>query len=174
MKPVNRIPANCAYTSVVHPLALPPPADDTKPRPYSQLNSGTVVLNPSKTISESIVHFLSTHDKIAEFSFPDQDLLTAFFKGKWKPIAWFYNALRTLRYVHPLMWDDDEVRCVHYILPDKPWKSRFTPLELEDELGVTNKWWWDQFDRLAEELKPADPEGWKLVALNVDHTVLGT
>lgn len=128
-----------------------------------------MVLNPSEALSEAIVHFLSTHDKIAEFSFPDQDLLTAFFKGQWKPIPWYYNALRTLRYIHPDEWSDYEIRCLHYILPDKPWQSRTTPAALEEQLGVVNGWWWDQFDKLVATLKVTDPEGSQLVLLNVDN-----
>ncbi|KAG5654789.1 hypothetical protein H0H81_003797 [Sphagnurus paluster] len=136
----------------------------------SQLNSGTVVLNPSGDLSNSIVHFLWNHDKVSEFAFPDQDLLTAFFSGRWKPIPWYYNALRTLRYTHPDEWSDDEVRCVHYILPDKPWHSRVTPLELEAQLGETNRWWWAQFDKLAMEMQKLDPEGWNLLLTTVDNS----
>jgi len=165
--PADWIPANCAHTAVRHPTALPPPATDSTPRPYSQLNSGTVVLNPSKKLAEGIVHFLSTHDKISEFSFPDQDLLTAFFKGKWTPISWYYNALRTLRYIHPDEWSDDEVRCLHYILPDKPWQSRVTPPESKAQLGEMNRWWWGQFDKLGEEMQNTDPQGWQLLLSNV-------
>jgi len=165
--PADWIPANCAHTANTHPLALPPIATDATPRPYSQLNSGTVVLNPSKELSEAVVQFLLTTDKIAEFSFPDQDLLTAFFKGKWKPIPWYYNALKTLRSIHPNEWRDDEVRCLHYILPDKPWQSRVPP-KLQPELDVLNKWWWQRFDQLGDEMKAADPEGWSLVLASVD------
>ncbi|KAF5377634.1 hypothetical protein D9615_005296 [Tricholomella constricta] len=153
--PADWIPANCAHTAVKHPTALPPPATDDTPRPYSQLNSGTVVLNPSKELSEAIVHFLSTHDKISEFSFPDQDLLTAFFKGNWKPISWYYNALRTLRYIHPEEWSDDE--------------SRITPRESEAQLGEMNQWWWKQFDKVGEEMHNTDPQGWQLLLPTVDY-----
>lgn len=163
-----RIPANCAHTANVHPLSLPPSSTDTTPRPYSQLNSGTVVLNPSEELSQAIVDFLLTHDKISEFSFPDQDLLTAFFKGKWKPLPWYYNALKTLRFIHPNEWRDEEVRCLHYILPDKPWQSRVTPAGLQPDLGILNSWWWQQFDHLREGLMTSDPEGWNLVLSNVD------
>jgi len=170
--PADWIPANCAHTANTHPLAWPPSATDASPRPYSQLNSGTVVLNPSKELSEAIVHFLLTHDKISEFSFPDQDLLTAFFEGKWKPIPWYYNALKTLRFIHSSEWRDEEVRCLHYILPDKPWQSRVTPPGMQPDLDVLNQRWWQQFDRLGEEMITSDPEGWHFVLSNVDnHTV---
>ncbi|KAG5718848.1 hypothetical protein E4T56_gene6329 [Termitomyces sp. T112] len=167
--PADWIPANCAHTKVDNPTALPPPYTDTSPRPYKQLNSGTVVLNPSKELYEGIVYFLSTSDKIAEFSFPDQDLLTAYFEGRWLPLHWYYNALRTLRYIHPNLWRDDEVRCLHYILPDKPWQSRVTSQESEAQLGEMNRWWWKQFDTLGEEMQTTDPRGWQFVLSSVDY-----
>jgi len=129
-----------------------------------------VVLNPSKRLFEAIEHFLLTTDKIAEFTFPDQDLLTAFFKDNWKPLPWYYNALKTLRYIHTNLWDDDEVRCLHYILPDKPWQSRKTPADVvQAHLSLMNQWWWDQFDSMAAELRIRDPQGWELVNANVDN-----
>ncbi|EDR15646.1 glycosyltransferase family 8 protein [Laccaria bicolor S238N-H82] len=165
--PSDWIPENCAHTAVTHPGALPPPATPETPRPYHQLNSGTVVLNPSKELLDAIVHFLQTSDKIATFSFPDQDLLTAFFEGKWRPISWYYNALRTLRFVHPQEWSDEEVRCLHYILPDKPWQSRVTPPD--SPFATVNGWWWEQFDAMIVNLECTDSEGWKLMLANVDN-----
>ncbi|KAG6816287.1 hypothetical protein H0H87_007230 [Tephrocybe sp. NHM501043] len=167
--PADWISANCAHTAVTDPTALPPPITKTSPRPYGQLNSGTVVLNPSTKLSEGIIHFLSTSDKIAEFSFPDQDLLTAYFDGTWKPLNWYYNALRTLRYIHTNLWKDEEVRCLHYILPDKPWQSRATRREDEALLGEMNRWWWRQFDDLSKEMQIVDPEGWELVRGSVNY-----
>jgi len=167
--PPDWIPANCAHTAVAHPTDPPPRAVEGTPRPYTQLNSGTVVLNPSTELAEAIVHFLKTDARIPGFTFPDQDLLTIFFRGKWTPLSWFYNALKTLRYIHPDMWSDDEVRCLHYILPDKPWQSRVTSPESEKQLGVMNRWWWEQFDQLGEEMKYMDAEGWKLVESHADN-----
>jgi len=126
-----------------------------------------VVLHPSKELSEAIIHFLLTTDKIAEFSFPDQDLLTAYFQGKWKALPWYYNALRTLRVIHKPEWSDDEVRCVHYILAQKPWSARVPIRETEGEFDVVNRWWWEQFEKVGEQIRASDPEGWELVSANV-------
>lgn len=164
-----RIPPNCPHTKGEGPTAPPPPCTPTSPRPYKQLNSGTVVLNPSEKLYEGLVDFLSTYDKIAEFTFPDQDLLTAYFEGKWLPLHWYYNALRTLRYIHPNLWRDDEIRCLHYILPDKPWQSRITPRESEAQLGETNRWWWKEFDTLGGEMQKTDPRGWQLVLSSINY-----
>ncbi|KAJ4486271.1 glycosyltransferase family 8 protein [Lentinula aciculospora] len=133
--PQDWIPANCAHTAVEGPLGLPPAWTPDSPRPYGQLNSGTVVLNPSPGLGRAIL------------CISDQDLLSAFFKGKWKPLPWYYNALKTLRVIHPQLWSDDEIRCLHYILKDKPWEARMpvVPGPYDEVHG----WWWSDFDRMA-------------------------
>jgi hypothetical protein len=165
-----RIPENCPHSAVAVPTAAPPSPADGNPRPYSLLNSGTVVLNPSKHLAHEVYHYLSTSDKVPTFSFPDQDLLAAFFKGKWRPIHWYYNALKTLRNLHPQEWSDDEVRCVHYIFPDKPWQKRVMSVESEELYGTLHGWWWDQFNELGNDVKIIDPEGWHFVLSTVDTT----
>ncbi|KAJ6604775.1 nucleotide-diphospho-sugar transferase [Mycena vulgaris] len=159
--PADWIPENCAYSAVSSPTA-PPTLPVEQPRPYSQLNSGTVVLEPSLKLAKDLYHFLATDERVPTFSFPDQDLLTAFFHGKWTSLPWYYNALRTLRAVHPSMWDDKVARCVHYILADKPWQVRDSK-----EFGVVNSWWWVQYDKLSEELRSEDVDVWKLVSATV-------
>ncbi|KAJ7225402.1 nucleotide-diphospho-sugar transferase [Mycena pura] len=159
--PADWIPENCVYSAVPSPTALPPTPVDF-PRPYSQLNSGTVVLRPSKELAKRLYHFLATDERISTFTFPDQDLLTTFFHGKWTALPWYYNALKTLRAGHTQLWDDDAVRCLHYILADKPWFGRSSK-----EYKVVNGWWWAQYDKLCEELRAQDVEGWKLVSSTV-------
>jgi hypothetical protein len=165
----DRIPENCAHTAAKGPSDPPAPAGDpTKPRPWSQLNSGLVVLNPSKQVARDLVNFLLDSEKVAEYTFADQDVLIAFFEGKWKSLHWYYNALKTLRSVHPRLWKDDEVRCVHYILSDKPWTVRPRPSGGEEgPFDVVNRWWWDGYMRLGEEMRGTDPEGWDYVESTV-------
>ncbi|KDR85114.1 hypothetical protein GALMADRAFT_233742 [Galerina marginata CBS 339.88] len=164
-------PCNCAYTAVEHPAAPPPTITEESPRPYTQLNSGTVVLNPSENLSSSIIRFLFTCDRVPEWKFPDQDLLSEYFKGKWQPISWYYNALRSLHNVHPVMWSESEIRCLHYIFADKPWQSRATPPGSDEGFDVMNGWWWERFDSLGAIMAASDPEGWKLVLSTVDNTL---
>jgi len=157
----SRIPANCAHTPMVHPTALtnPPVITESSPRPYNLLNSGTVVLNPSAELFAALKHFLFTSPLVPTFQFPDQDLLAAFFKGKWKPLPWCYNALKTLRIIHKPMWRDEEVRCVHYILPDKPWTC---PPGTGGDYEEVNQWWWNRYEMLRAEMQGSD--GWGLVS----------
>ena len=162
----RRIPANCAYTAVSHPGGLTNPTQITadSPRPYGLLNSGTVVLNPSIELAESIHHYLINSPLIPTFSFPDQDLLANFFAGRWKVLPWCYNALKTLRHIHQSLWRDEEVRCIHYIFHQKPWHA---PRGSVPEDEVTYGWWWADYDRLRDAMKESDPGGWELVDAHV-------
>ncbi|CCM00892.1 uncharacterized protein FIBRA_02938 [Fibroporia radiculosa] len=164
--PADWIPKNCAHTPMVHPTALssPPIISESSPRPYGLLNSGTVVLTPSMPLSGSIKHFLSTSPLVPTFSFPDQDLLAAFFKGRWRPLPWCYNALKSLRIIHKPMWRDEEIRCLHYIFNDKPWNH---PPGTGGESEEVNRWWWDRYEKLGKEMRRADSKGWELVSSNV-------
>lgn len=156
-----RIPENCAHTSVKHTdgLTTAPPIEAGKPRPYGLLNSGTVVLTPSKALAATIIEYLHTSPLVETFTFPDQDLLSAVFTGKWKPLPWCYNALKALRVIHSNLWRDDEVRCLHYIFSKKPWHGRTTG----DAFQELNDWWWQRFDQLDEEMAAANPEGRKFL-----------
>jgi lipopolysaccharide biosynthesis glycosyltransferase len=164
---MNRIPENCAHTAVSHPAGLKSPPPTSGRRTYTLLNSGLVVLNPSPTLLGSIVHHLSTSPNVPSYSFPDQDLLADLFKGRWKALPYCYNALKTLRTVHANLWRDDEVRCLHYILPDKPWKTRVSAIGT-GEFDEIHSWWWDAFDKLGEEMQTEDEKGWQFVLENVD------
>jgi lipopolysaccharide biosynthesis glycosyltransferase len=168
--PTDWIPENCAHTSVVHPTGItsPPAITDCSPRPYTLLNSGLVVLNPSLALTSAITHYLATSPLVSGFSFPDQDLLAAFFKGKWKPLPWCYNALKTLRVIHKPLWRDEEVRCLHYILADKPWHTRPRKEGTGGEHEELTRWWWDRYEKLGEEMRTSDHSGWELVEANVE------
>jgi len=168
--PKDWIPKNCAHSAVQSPTSPPPQPTESSPRPYTQLNSGLVVLQPSKETFEKLRHRLSTDPAAPTFLFADQDLITAVFQGMWRPLPWYYNALRTLRNVHPAVWSDDEVRCLHYIFADKPWRSRRTT---EDKaFAVVNQWWWDHYDAMISNLRAKDAAAAELVASYVDYDSL--
>lgn len=165
--PADWIPANCAYTALQHPLDTPA-IPTNGPRPYSLLNSGTVVLNPSRPLASSVYQFLLTTPRLSEFKFPDQDLLAAFFDGRWRSLPWYYNGLRTLRTIHKNAWRDEQVRCVHYILPQKPWDvgrpKSAKAAEGEEDPQLLERWWWTYYDEVMKELEEKDPTGRELVA----------
>ena len=118
------------------------------------------VFAPSQRLGERLMRAFESAEpeSLAACAFPDQDFLTAFFEGRWRSVGYQFNALETMRYWHPDMWDDGSVCCLHYIV-DKPWAARVE----EDGVagykgndGVTHRWWWEEFgkwekDREGEE-----------------------
>ncbi|KAJ5692132.1 Glycosyl transferase family 8 [Penicillium macrosclerotiorum] len=146
--PDSWIPANCAYTSQ-HPV--PSVAQTTAPAPSTgvgMLNSGVLVIVPSAHTYAEITIALQDTARISAYDFPDQELLTDVFRGRWVALPYVYNALKTLRWadVHSAIWRDDEVRAVHYIFARKPWHEEIKPehelraIKGLDEPGV---WWWE-------------------------------
>ncbi|KAI9818408.1 MAG: hypothetical protein M1827_000466 [Pycnora praestabilis] len=141
---------NCGYTPTKHPHALTHPTPVTKDsRPtYHLLNSGLFIFHPGAELWDSMLNFFNTTPLLSTFSFPDQDFLAEFFRYKWVSIGWQFNALKTMRYWHPDMWRDDEVRGLHYIV-DKPWAARVPEDGIAGYLGrdgVTHQWWWDEYE----------------------------
>ncbi|KAG8958933.1 hypothetical protein FRC00_002136 [Tulasnella sp. 408] len=132
----------------------------SSPRPYNLLNSGLVVLTPSIKTYNTLEDWVHNSPLIPTFGFPDQDLLSAVFAGRWKPLPYIYNALKPLRTTHPKMWRDEDVKVVHYIM-DKPWQARIGPggKGEKGDFVATHVWWWDQYALLEKELNSDGPSG---------------
>lgn len=128
----------------------------TSPRPYTQLNSGLVVLHPSARALAAIEYYLHTSPLVPTFSFPDQDLLTAYFASRWKPLPWTINAIKTARYWHPNLWADSAVRNLHYIV-DKPWARTREQWLPEDE--TTHGWWWALYYEWRDAMRTNGKDG---------------
>ncbi|KAF5604133.1 galactinol synthase [Fusarium subglutinans] len=150
--PPNWKPENCAFTSQ---HASPDVAQITGAdilTGLGKLNSGLLVINPSKVIFDQIV--TKMNETGLDYQFPDQDLLADLYKGRWVALPYIYNALKTMRdpSVHGAIWRDEKVKNVHYILSPKPW----------DELGLDgtwtgdkpiHKWWIDAYKSMRAEEK---------------------
>ncbi|KAK7964959.1 nucleotide-diphospho-sugar transferase [Apiospora saccharicola] len=108
--PADWVPANCAFT---HQHADPERAQDEGIDP--------AVVNPSKQVFSQIVDYMESH--AVNMDFADQSVLSDLYRGRWVPLPYVYNALKTLRWegVHAPIWRDDRVKNVHYILAPKPW-----------------------------------------------------
>ncbi|KAL7009248.1 hypothetical protein EMMF5_001446 [Cystobasidiomycetes sp. EMM_F5] len=103
---------------------------------------GMVVLTPSPKLMEEIIHYLYNSPLVKTFSFPDQDFITEFWRGRWHNVGWSYNAIKTARYWHPNLWKDGGVHNLHYIVA-KPWmtpREKWTAFEGDDR--TTHGWWW--------------------------------
>jgi len=161
---------NCAYTLTPHPQALTSPTPVTpESRPtHHLLNSGMFLFQPSTELWQRMLHFFNTSTSLGEYKFPDQDFLADFFRNKWMSVGWQYNALKTMRYWHPEMWRDDEVRCLHYIV-DKPWSARVSADGTAGYLGrdgETHTWWWNQYQAWVDEReKSGSKEGKETVEI---------
>ncbi|TEB39260.1 nucleotide-diphospho-sugar transferase [Coprinellus micaceus] len=148
--PKDWIPQNCAHSATSTPTS-PPPKVAEEPRPCQQLNSGTLVVQPSHQLFQTVCRVLQDETAVRTFTFPDQDLLATAFHGKWIPL--------------PCYGTEEEVRCIHYILADKPWRARTPPRQ---EFVKTHGWWWDMFDRMVSALEDVDPEAARWTRTQVD------
>ncbi len=155
--PKNWNKRNCAYTPLLHPSALneatPVPPSLAPPDAYALLNGGVFLYLPSKALWQGILHHFHTSPALSRFQFPDQDFLADFFCGKWIPLSWKYNAIKTMRQWHPNIWRDEEVHGLHYIV-DKPWAKRVASDGIAGHLGrdgASHIWWWDVWDDWRHE-----------------------
>lgn len=64
---------------------------------------------------QELVDFLHSSPTVASSRFADQDIIAAVFKGRWQPLPWWANALKPGRAVHKDLWEDSEVRLIHYM-----------------------------------------------------------
>ncbi|KAK2806651.1 hypothetical protein FQN51_006617 [Onygenales sp. PD_10] len=138
--PKDWIPSNCALTTQ-HPT---PDTAQTTGAPSTAglavLNGGLQVVNPCVEVYEKILACLQTPSATSNYEFADQSLLSDLFPGRWVSLPYVYNALKTLRWegVHGVIWRDEEVRNVHFILSPKPWDEG----EAGGDVDETHKWWW--------------------------------
>ncbi len=172
----ERIPSNCVYTTQ-HPH--PSLAQTEAPPSTTGLglcNSGLLVAHPSSAIYDLVLQRINTPAAVEGYAFPDQDLLSDLFQGRWVALPYVYNALKTLRRkgVHDAIWRDEGVKNVHYILMPKPWmeddpaalgrkggeeeegdgdgKMGEAGEQKEKERDETHEWWWEvNRDRLRQE-----------------------
>lgn len=141
--PKNWIPENCAFT---HQHDDPETAQtvgvDPSVGPLGFMNGGLQVVNPSAVLYSQIVAHMEAD--AANMDFADQSLLSDLYRGRWVPLPYTYNALKTLRWkgVHNQIWRDDQVKNIHYILSPKPWDEIN---EKEEWTGTeeSHKWWVD-------------------------------
>jgi alpha-N-acetylglucosamine transferase len=147
--PEHWVPENCAFTSQ---HARPDEAQEKGASPTAGIaspNGGLVVVVPSQGTYDKILGVLRDGDKTANYDFADQALLGDVFYGRWVPLPYVYNALKTLRWkgVHHQIWRDERVKNMHYILSPKPWDENTA--EASEE---THEWWHKMnASRLADE-----------------------
>lgn len=125
--PASWTPNHCAYTPGVR---------------GDYLNAGFLVLRPDAGVFADLMAELAAVADLSAYPFAEQDFLNEHFSGRWVPLPYVYNALKTLPFQHPALWDDAAVKNIHYII-DKPWQQ---PLDSADRYYALNKLWWDVAD----------------------------
>lgn len=134
---------NCAYTPMTAPHHV---GRDIDSRPtYGLLNGGLFVFYPTEELWTRMMGFFNYSERLKDYQFPDQDFLADFYRNKWKPLSWKYNALKTHPYVHPVLWNRDMVVVLHYIV-DKPWERRVSPEGIAGHKGRDGEihLWWEE------------------------------
>ncbi|ETN40581.1 uncharacterized protein HMPREF1541_04858 [Cyphellophora europaea CBS 101466] len=162
---------NCAYTPLDHPKDVAPYMGGGCRPTYRLLNGGMLLFYPSEELWLGMLEVFNTSDRVKTYQFPDQDFLADFFRDKWLPMSWAYNALKTMRYWHPHMWSDKELVVLHYIV-DKPWERPVSNAGVAGHLGrdgITHEWWWEAYTewRICRE----GTEGNRLVLALMDNLV---
>ncbi len=131
--PASWTPQNCFYT---HCRGLEHTSEPDVVDNY--LNGGFLVLDPDDAVFDAMVQRLAQVDDLSSYPFAEQDFLNEFYDGRWLPLPYVYNALKTLAFQHPSVWDLDDVKNIHYII-DKPWQA---PLDEADRYFFVNRLWW--------------------------------
>lgn len=142
--PPSWTPENCFYTHCRgSDHVTEPDATD------NYLNGGFLLLSPDEAVLADMVGRLAAVDDLSRFPFAEQDFLNEFFRDRWRPLPYVYNALKTLQHQHPSVWDSASVKNIHYII-DKPWEK---PLDSTDRYVEVNRLWWGMASTLRV---PAD------------------
>jgi alpha-N-acetylglucosamine transferase len=144
--PPTWTPAGCAYTFASR---TGPETDVEVPDPY--FNGGILVLRPDLATFHALVAELGSVQDLSRYVFAEQDFLNEHFRGRWVVLPYVYNALKTLPFQHPEVWDDAAVKNIHFII-DKPWESPLDPASRYHDL---EQLWWDVAADLVPGPQPA-------------------
>jgi alpha-N-acetylglucosamine transferase len=144
--PPDWVPANCYYSYLTQQGAKPLPENFI---PY--FNSGFLLLTPDKHTASELEYQLASISDLGDYRFPEQDLLNAYFRQRWQPLPYIYNALKTLSIQHTNVWDRQQVKNIHYIL-SKPWQ----PASLQagdppDPYNELNRLWQQTYGELDDK-----------------------
>ena len=151
------MPENCAFTTQHADPAVAQEQGAPATAGLGMPNGGLQVVNPSSDVFDLMNKRMASPEGVQNYDFADQSLLSDLFGGRWVPLPYIYNALKTLAWdgVHAPIWRDNEIKNIHYILSPKPWDEKPGKEKYE-----THKWWWAyQLERLEEEKKQGIDDG---------------
>ena len=152
-----RRPENCPFTAQHSDPGKAQKQGAASTAGLGMPNGGLQVVNPSMELYNMIMGRMATTSAVESYEFADQSLLSDLFYGRWVALPYIYNALKTMRWkdVHALIWRDDEIKNIHYILSPKPWDER--PGEESNE---SHQWWWKyNYERLGKDKQASIQDG---------------
>ncbi|KAJ7727738.1 nucleotide-diphospho-sugar transferase [Mycena metata] len=153
---------NCAY-SQQQPLQLSHTSRDN----HHIFNSGVSMFTPSQANWDTLRNTLDNDDSVGSLLFGDQggiflDTLQKLI-GRWTPPPYEHNAIKTLSFTRPELWDLSQIKIIHYTM-EKPgsalepkdfrltalhaiWRAAFE--EMRAAWHQEGKPHWDVIDRLV-------------------------
>lgn len=138
--PKSWVPENCYYSWLDRQQPAPAQLD-------AYFNAGFLVLTPDNRIFRQLEMKIAAIGDLSQYPFSEQDLLNAFFHGRWKSLPYIYNALKTLSVQHARSWNINEVKNLHYILA-KPWQRDWQqPQAQRDRYYTLDKLWLQMAER---------------------------
>lgn len=160
--PKNWVPENCAFSDHnYHQVEAPDDAENTGhiygpscSTGLATINGGLVVVYPHPETYREIFEKLKDQEATKQYRFPDQDLMADVGRDRWVGLSYKYNALKTLRSIHSDLWQDEEVKNIHYIMGPKPWDfATRKEAEASDPTGTFSHYWDIYEDRIQYERK---------------------
>ena len=144
-----------------------PPFSAVAAMPYSSrlFNSGVFVFEPSLAVASSLaalsratdtgvggkpaaVRIRGAMEQRGTSHLSDQSVLNHFFKGRWRPLPYGYNAGKKIYMAKRELWKQMQVGAIHFVGRPKPWDVPYNPTsppaaQLRSRLDATplyNKW----------------------------------
>ncbi|CAG8792340.1 15476_t:CDS:2, partial [Dentiscutata erythropus] len=161
IKEISRIhfkvtPENCVYMKgpIYSESTNKPPITNAK----SYFNTRLIILHPSKSKFNKIYDCIINYENSDKLIFLEQDLLNEIYKRNWIGLPYIYNALKPLCKYYSLIWLDNDLKNVHYII-NKLWKENFNnvrEMRMDERRDILNNWWWKVYQ--DEELENGDFE----------------
>ena len=146
--PASWTPEGCSYTHLTDQDQI---TDD--PGADGYFNGGILVLEPDARVFDDLVAGLAAVEDLTRYPFAEQDFLNERFRGRWRALPYVYNALKTLPFQHPGLWDADAVKNIHFII-DKPWETGLDPTS---RYYALERIWWDVAADLVPKVYAAAP-----------------
>jgi lipopolysaccharide biosynthesis glycosyltransferase len=137
-------------------------------------NSGLFVFKPDKKMFDDMISKL---ENVTSWDGGDQGFLNNYFPAPTM-LPYTYNCLIRIRNSFPVMFDKEELFCIHYVGANKPWhfNKNIDSIEWTTAAEAELLKFWIEYSRVvnAEKNKPAFMPKWILAAFQTRKTKIKT